>query len=262
MPIMMDFGIAMKRPLLLILSMLGLIDCAAGNIKNVKDTAKLESTEGILVTNVVSNARMKVTIDRIDREHSTLSSVAMQIKSGENFRVIAIPAGDYFWSGIYVSNRYRNFDGYFRFKIIPGKINYIGDAYININWDRRRFHLVFVDHNLEARQQLKESYPNVSRSYVQVDNVTQGALLEEPQPATPAQLEAAIIVKMTSLRDEMCTCHNQVCSKRVRDEFQRLVVHVHERFRNGTSEQGTQQIAELEAAMKQCTPVVVDEPAP
>jgi hypothetical protein len=96
--------------------------------------------------------------------HSLVSSAVLNISSGENFRVITLPAGDYTWRGIYAGNRYREFNGRYAFKIVAGAINYIGDMYIDFDQNMSKFRLSFEDHGPEAWQRFKESYPALATS--------------------------------------------------------------------------------------------------
>lgn len=151
----------MRRLLLLAFVAMNLPSCVISNLP--KDTTRLRSHEGILVTNIITNAvGYKLAILE---KHSFVSSAVLEITSDQNFRVITLPAGDYIWRGIYAGNRYHEFGGEYSFKIVAGAINYIGDMYIEFAPGFNRFHLELADHNLEARKRFKEVYPALSASY-------------------------------------------------------------------------------------------------
>lgn len=134
--------------------------CATSNLS--RDTARLESQDGVLVTNIITNAGgYKLAIRE---NHSLVSSAVLEISSGANFRVIVLPAGNYSWRGIYAGTDYREFNGKYSFKIVAGAVNYIGDMYIDFASSLRQFEISFEDHRLEALQHFKESYPALAAS--------------------------------------------------------------------------------------------------
>jgi hypothetical protein len=152
--------LVVKRLLLLAILAMNLPSCATSNLP--KDTSRLESNEGVLVTNIVTNAGgYKLAIRE---NHSFVSSAVLNISSGGNFLVITLPAGDYSWRGLYSGSRYREFNGRYSFKIVAGAINYIGDMYIDFGPNLSQFQISIEDHRLEALQRFKESYPALAAS--------------------------------------------------------------------------------------------------
>jgi len=157
----------MKRLFLWAIVAMNLPGCTTLNIP--RETSKLESQEGVLVTNIVTNAGgYKLAIRE---NHSLVSSAILKISSGENFRVIVLPAGDYTWRGIYAGPRYKEFDGKYAFKIVAGAINYIGDMYIYFKSNSIEFKISFEEHSLEAWQRFKESYPALAASCTFTSNL-------------------------------------------------------------------------------------------
>jgi hypothetical protein len=152
--------LVIQRLCLLAMVAIHLPGCATSNLP--RDTARLESQDGVLVTNIVTNAGgYKLAIRE---NHSLISSAVLGISPGANFRVIVLRAGDYSWRGLYAGNSYREFNGKYAFKIVAGAINYIGDMYIDFAPNLRQFQISFEDHRLEALQHFKESYPALAAS--------------------------------------------------------------------------------------------------
>lgn len=162
----------MMRCFLLTIVALELSGCATPNIS--KDTLKLESAEGILVTNIVTNAGgYKLVISKSNSPHFTI----LNISSGENFRVIALSAGNYTWARLTSGVRRSEFLDRYNFKVVAGMINYIGDMHIEFEPDVTRFRIAFEGHDREVWQRFEESYPGLSASYRFTSSL--------PQPAPP-----------------------------------------------------------------------------
>lgn len=151
----------MERRFLLVIVAMSLVGCATANIPN--SLSRLESGQGILVTNIVTNAGGFRLI--LFKSTAFLPSARLAItQEGRSFRVLALPAGDYEWRRMTSADGRGEFYQRYNFKIEAGVINYVGDMYFEFE-SYGGFKVGVEDHSSEAWELFRESYPELSASY-------------------------------------------------------------------------------------------------
>ncbi len=159
-----------RANLFFLLSMaVGLSGCVS--TINVKDGVLLKPKEGFLVTDFhSSHSGYSVTI--IKKTNLTVASAIFKIKPDDNFWILALPAGDYTWRGIYVGTSYSEFRNDMDFKISPGELNYIGDMVIDITSDIQSYRMSVVDNSEKVEQRIKKDYPTLYAKHKFTKNIT------------------------------------------------------------------------------------------
>jgi hypothetical protein len=166
---------ARPRSLLLVVAVSVMaLACASAN---VRDTPSLAGGQGIVVTNIVSNSG-DYTVSIIDKTNLVVPSATLKVLPGENFRVIALPAGNYSWRGIYLNEgNFVEFREWLDFTVNAGEINYVGDLIIDIDRARKTGRLSVRDDGAGAEQRMRHEYPKLYGTYRFTKNITVDRLI-------------------------------------------------------------------------------------
>ena len=154
-----------------------IVDCATSKLKN---TTKLDNDKGILVTTIHSNiSGYKLTIR--NKKSAIFLSANLKIDSKENFKVISLSNGAYywcsmlFWKSIISKPIVLELGEEMDFNIEAGKINYVGDLNILVNQDGSDVNLLdieIMDSTEVVLKKLHNEYPTLMKSYPFVKHLT------------------------------------------------------------------------------------------
>jgi hypothetical protein len=197
-----------------LMSLVTITSCAA----NIKDTARLDRDDGVLVATIKTNFRGRISL--INQQNLMLSSAVFWVEPGLNFKIIELPAGKYRWRGILpgLSSSQCAFTKHEEFEITSNTINYVGDPEIII--EGRICRWIFHDHGAETKQYLQKRYPKLSRSRAFSSRLTYGtarrrmplSVLEDdepkPLPTNPRAVIAKVLVDTAGFRDQLCACED------------------------------------------------------
>jgi len=157
---------------------------------NIVDTTRLDGNEGIMILTIVTNFCGQITI--INQTNVTLPSAVISVRPGDNFRIMSLPAGSYSWRGIYAApstlggpSLTSEFRGRYNFEIKAQAVNYIGNLLIEIDRHSKKYGtinytMIFTDHGDETGQYLQKAYPQLSRTYSFVKNLTMDTIARNP----------------------------------------------------------------------------------
>ena len=96
---------------------------------------ELLPNEGYVVIKIIIKETLPESIKLKSNKFSGENYTKSDLKEGDNFELIKLPAGEYHWSRLNELNgRYFNLDEHkFSFKVVAGKINYGGHLLVDIN---------------------------------------------------------------------------------------------------------------------------------
>jgi hypothetical protein len=96
---------------------------------------KLSANEGYVAINIIIKQGVPESIKITSINFLGESYTKSDLKEGDNFELIKLPAGDYYWSRLNIFNgRYFNLkENKFSLKVVAGKINYGGHLLVDIN---------------------------------------------------------------------------------------------------------------------------------
>lgn len=84
----------------------------------------------------------------------------MRFKDGEHSVVLAVDAGEYMWTRLYLGNQYAWLSAT-RFRVVPQAITYIG--YIRLFVTETKYGFTVRDREGDMREFLREAYPSYAR---------------------------------------------------------------------------------------------------
>ena len=92
---------------------------------------------------------------------------AKELKVGNNFSIIKLPAGEYQWNRITMYNdRFFDLDdNNFKINVRPGVINYGGHLQAKINFRFSTAQFNYMNRSSVVMDKLKESYPDIYEKY-------------------------------------------------------------------------------------------------
>lgn len=96
---------------------------------------KLLANEGYVVINIINNDALPQSIKIKSSNFLGVDYTKSDLKEGDNFELIKLPEGEYYWSRLKLKNgRYFNLEDHnFTLKVIAGKINYGGHLLVDVN---------------------------------------------------------------------------------------------------------------------------------
>jgi hypothetical protein len=160
------------------MTVLAVSGCAVKR-RNIQDAQAIPDGSGVIVARVVlkeQNVSMRhddIELTAIKDSNLTVASLIVDVQSGETFRVMTLPAGEYTWRGFYVGTKHSEFRGLLPFEVKPGKVNYIGDIVISINWDDPWHYGMRVMANPPAAESyMRRVYPQLTARYPLVASLT------------------------------------------------------------------------------------------
>ncbi|MHA6205658.1 hypothetical protein ACXU4B_14635 [Dyella soli] len=170
---------AIRHYLLAALAALALSGCGIKRT-NIPDTASMPQGSGVMVARVVFVQRNAAgdepapALTAIKTTNLTVASLILDLHPGENFTVMSLPAGNYTWRGLYVGRRNSEFRNRLPFEIQAGKINYVGDIVVTLDWNDLTRYGMRVRSNLAASETyVHEVYPQLSGHYPMVASLTE-----------------------------------------------------------------------------------------
>jgi len=168
----------LRRFAILAMAAVVLFGCGIQRL-NIRDTPTIPDGSGVIVARVILNDRnapanhpyMQVTA--MKQSKLLVVSLMVTLLSGENFSVMTLPAGKYSWVGIYMGSKHSAFRGQLPFEVKPGKINYIGDLVISMDWSNASHYGLRVGANQDrAEKYMKVVYPELTSHYPMVASLT------------------------------------------------------------------------------------------
>jgi len=132
----------------------------------MQDSTAISPGKGILVTNIKTNSFFKLSTVQ---QSGMISESIFEIKPGETLQVTEVPAGDYYWRGVYIGTSAAEFGEKYPFKIEAGSINYIGDIKILVEGDK--VYLKPVDNSKDTMAIFAKRFPNLSQNKI-INNIT------------------------------------------------------------------------------------------
>jgi hypothetical protein len=96
---------------------------------------KLLANEGYVVINIIVKDALPQSVKIKSSNFLGENYTKSDLKVGENFELIKLPEGEYYWSRLNLKNgRYFDLeDNNFTLKVIAGKINYSGHLLVDVN---------------------------------------------------------------------------------------------------------------------------------
>ena len=150
--------------------------------QSIRDTASIPDGSGVMVARIVFVQRNAVgnepipALTAIKKTNLTVASLIWQLQPGESFSVMTLPAGAYTWRGLYVGGRYSEFRNLMPFEVRAGKINYVGDIIVSLDWsDLRHYGMRVRNNQTTSESYLHSIYPQLSAHYPIIASVTQDA---------------------------------------------------------------------------------------
>ena len=179
-----------KRLMVLILwSLVVLTGCMTPNIQ---DGMSLKANQGLMVCRISTNETDFV-LTIIKRPALFVSSAIFEINSKDSLRVIFLPAGEYTWRGLYRAPYCSEFENKALFKIAPGKITYVGDVVLDIDWPTGKYSLDFVDNFNQIEERFKLEYPSFYEQYEFTKSITQDKRLSKE--AILSRIHTVIVIQ-------------------------------------------------------------------
>lgn len=149
-------------------------------LPNHSPDAPLPTGSALLVTRILladavpgASQRPEASLSLIDEKNFLVSSAIVPLSTGENFRVMALPAGNYSWRGIYMGTSHAEFKGKLPFKLLSGTACYVGDLDFLIDWSNRTYRLAVRDRFRIAQSRYEDQYSQLSKSAPLVSSLTQ-----------------------------------------------------------------------------------------
>ncbi|NML45679.1 hypothetical protein HHL11_18165 [Ramlibacter sp. G-1-2-2] len=152
--------------LLLTLAFALLVLCGCATSPTTTDGASLRPNQGLLAFHVTSNADAFLgfgdfastsTFGSRFNENMVGAKGQLRIKAGETYYMVPLDAGDYMFTKFTVHPKFAWLQATNRFKVRANAITYIG--HINIKVTDSRFSIQALDHELEMRTYLADTYP-------------------------------------------------------------------------------------------------------
>lgn len=127
----------------------------------------LADDEGYLALNIVIQSMVPESVKLESAELFGAGHLVRELKSGENFHLIKLPAGEYSWSRIQVNNSYYfNIDDQnFNVSVLPGKINYSGHLLIEIFQYYGTAYFNYVNRSSQVIDALEGCCAELSKQY-------------------------------------------------------------------------------------------------
>jgi dipeptidyl aminopeptidase/acylaminoacyl peptidase len=152
----------------LLLALLGLVGSA--HTAEIQPGDKVQIKEGIGVLAIDFDAPQYANLLKIDRVGSLLGWVNVNhVHAGHNFRLFEIPAGEYRWSRIDLMSgweylRVRD-DPRYRFRVLPGVINYPGTFEVTNSVVWGRYHFSVGNHMARVLATLDHDYAGTQAKF-------------------------------------------------------------------------------------------------
>ena len=163
---------------ILAMAALALSGCGIKRV-SIPDTRTIPDGSGVIMAHIILNERNTpasppdIMLTAIKQSNLMVASLIVTLQSGENFTVMTLPAGKYSWRGIYLDRKNSEFRGLLPFEVKPGKVNYIGDLVISLDWDNPWHYGMRVTANQAAAERyMKSVYPELTSRYPMVASLT------------------------------------------------------------------------------------------
>jgi hypothetical protein len=157
-----------------------LIMACSASLHNVKPDQSLKAEEGILVIHfhpsyegLYGSTKLPFKI-MFTSAGKTFPDKQIKITSPDYLKVIALPAGEYKWFSINLSQYSRAFSEDSSFVIQAGKMHYLGDIYCHFNlWlFGVKGNILVKDKYEDVLKLLDEDYPSMVHKYVLLKSLT------------------------------------------------------------------------------------------
>jgi hypothetical protein len=150
--------------------------------QSIRDTTSIPEGSGVIVARIIFVQKNAVgdepvpALTAIKKTSLTVASLIWQLQPGESFSVMTLPAGAYTWRGLYVGRRYSEFRNLMPFEVHAGKINYVGDIVVSIDWsDLTHYGMHVSSDQATSENYLHNAYPQLSAHYPITASITEDA---------------------------------------------------------------------------------------
>lgn len=149
-------------------------------LPNLSPDSDLPDGSALLVTRIVLtdavpgvSQRPEASLSLIGEKNLLVSSAVVPLSTGENFRAIVLPAGNYNWRGLYMGTSHAEFRGRLPFKLLKNSACYVGDLDFQVDWSNRTYRLAIRDRFRIAQGRYEDQYRKLAQSVPLTPSLTQ-----------------------------------------------------------------------------------------
>lgn len=152
---------------------LSLTSCATnGSVIEKNSNLTLKPNYGFIAVRQNSNTKKYkqfLYYNRVDKssvDNFFSNQMRFLYDGSSELKLEAVPAGNYYWSSFYLSGgKGTTFRKEKSFKVLPNKINYVGDVETTVFARRNRFNIVVKNNSVQARKEISKKSPKLISKY-------------------------------------------------------------------------------------------------